>query len=62
MKLCDFRTAENKHEGTWKNEKGKWQLAADLSVWHSGTPTAFVLYWRLAYRELLNEKTAHFDR
>ena len=29
---------------------------------HSGTPAAFVLYWRLAHRELLNEKTAHFHR
>jgi hypothetical protein len=28
----------------------------------SGTPTAFVLYWRWTYCELLNEKTADFDR
>ena len=29
---------------------------------HSGTSAAFVLHWRLAHRELLNEKIAHFDR
>jgi hypothetical protein len=28
----------------------------------SGTPTAFVLYWRWTCCELLNEQTADFDR